>query len=245
MALDNEGRIIEANQDTCIRYSPNKDKPLGAESIKSGKLYECRNMTGNICVMCDNYQDKSDTDTIVAQDVMIDLETVGNDYNGIFTNIGACVFNPKTGEIGDTFYRAITWESSVEAGRTFTPDTIKWWMQQSDGARKEILAEGEPLDKVLKDFASFLPEDPTVWGNGCNFDIGKLETAYGYYNIPWKFRAVRDVRTVCDLARGLVNKRDVPFEGVEHNALDDAIHQAKYVSKMVMAIEDLKNKVNK
>jgi len=40
--------------------------------------------------------------------VMIDLETIGNDYNGIFTNIGAVIFNPKTGEIGKTFYRRIT-----------------------------------------------------------------------------------------------------------------------------------------
>ena len=184
----------------------------------------------------------SSTETIVAQDVMIDLETVGNDYNGIFTNIGACVFNPKTGEIGDTFYKVITWESSVEAGRTFTPDTLKWWMTQSEEARKEIVAEGEPLEEVLKDFAKWLPEDPIVWGNGSNFDIGKLETAYGYYNIPWKFWAIRDVRTVVWLAKGLVDKRDIPFEGVEHNALDDAIHQAKFVSKMVQAIEELKPK---
>ncbi|MCV5871650.1 3'-5' exoribonuclease domain-containing protein, partial [Escherichia coli] len=25
-------------------------------------------------------------------------------------------------------------------------------------------------------------------------------------------------------------KRDMPFKGTRHNALDDAIHQAKYVS---------------
>ena len=34
--------------------------------------------------------------------VMKDLETIGNDYDGIFTAIGACVFDPNTGEIGDT-----------------------------------------------------------------------------------------------------------------------------------------------
>lgn len=172
--------------------------------------------------------------------VMIDLETIGNDYDGIFTNIGACIFNPETGEIGETFYRCITWESSVEAGRTITPNTIKWWMTQSEEARKEILAEGEHLDKVLVDFSAFLPEDAKVWGNGCNFDIGKLETAYGYYKVPWKFWNIRDVRTVCELAEGLVSKNDIPFIGEKHNALDDAIHQAKYVSAMMQAINNLK-----
>ncbi|EAW9850355.1 3'-5' exoribonuclease, partial [Salmonella enterica subsp. enterica serovar Kentucky] len=31
-------------------------------------------------------------------------------------------------------------------------------------------------------------------------------------------------------AIGFDPKRDMPFEGTRHNALDDAIHQAKYVS---------------
>ncbi|WP_414668948.1 3'-5' exoribonuclease domain-containing protein, partial [Escherichia coli] len=31
-------------------------------------------------------------------------------------------------------------------------------------------------------------------------------------------------------AIGFDPKRDMPFKGTRHNALDDAIHQAKYVS---------------
>lgn len=172
--------------------------------------------------------------------VMIDLETVGNDYDGIFTTIGACLFNPYTDEIGATFYESISWESAVEAGRTFTPDTVKWWMGQSASARCEILKEGDPLYVVLRRFKEFIPENAKVWGNGANFDIGKLENAYGYYKIPWKFWNIRDVRTVVQLAEGLVSKGDVEFVGERHNALCDAIHQAKYVSKMIMAIEELK-----
>lgn len=179
------------------------------------------------------------------KNVMIDLETIGNDYDGIFTNIGACVFNPETGEIGETFYSCITWESSVAAGRTITPDTVKWWMGQSEEARKEILADGKELDIVLFEFKKFLPEDAIVWGNGSNFDIGKLETAYGYHNVPWRFFNIRDVRTVCELAKGLVDRKDIPFVGVKHHALDDAIHQATYVSKMVMEINILKNQILK
>ncbi|EBO5570485.1 3'-5' exoribonuclease, partial [Salmonella enterica] len=42
----------------------------------------------------------------------------------------------------------------------------------------------------------------------------------------------RDVRTIVELGKaiGFDPKRDMPFEGTRHNALDDAIHQAKYVS---------------
>ncbi|EQA7358075.1 3'-5' exonuclease [Enterobacter hormaechei] len=42
----------------------------------------------------------------------------------------------------------------------------------------------------------------------------------------------RDVRTVVEMGKAISfdPKRDMPFEGTRHSALDDAIHQAKYVS---------------
>ncbi|MEL5347214.1 3'-5' exoribonuclease, partial [Serratia nevei] len=42
----------------------------------------------------------------------------------------------------------------------------------------------------------------------------------------------RDVRTIVELGREVDfdPKRDMPFDGQRHNALADAIHQAKYVS---------------
>ena len=168
--------------------------------------------------------------------VMIDLETIGNDYDGIFTAIGACCFNPATGEIGKTFHMHVNWESSIAAGRTITPDTIKWWMTQSKEAQKEILQDGAPLEYVLRLLKEFMPERATVWGNGPNFDMGKLETAYGYHDIPWEFYAIRCVRTIRALAEGIVDRDSIPFEGEKHNSLADAIHQAKYVSAMWQAL---------
>jgi len=168
--------------------------------------------------------------------VMIDLETIGNDYDGIFTTIGACVFDPQTGELGRTFYESVNWESAVAAGRTITPDTLKGWMTQSEAAQKEITKDGRKLETVLREFASWLPGEAVVWGNGPTFDIGKLETAYGYYNIPWKFYNIRCVRTIRDLAWDWVDRDDIPFVGEKHNALADAIHQATYVSKMWQAL---------
>lgn len=168
--------------------------------------------------------------------VMIDLETMGNDYDGVFTTIGACVFEPMTGEITKVFYMSVSWESSIEAGRTFTPDTIKWWMSQSDTARAEACKAGHPLEFVLRQFAAWLPKNSIVWGNGPTFDIGKLETAYGYYAIPWRYSDVRCVRTMREIGGDLVNPDSIPREGEKHNALDDAVWQAKYVSAIWQAL---------
>ncbi|EMP5336427.1 3'-5' exoribonuclease, partial [Citrobacter freundii] len=43
-----------------------------------------------------------------------------------------------------------------------------------------------------------------------------------------------DVRTVVEMGKviGIDPKRDMPFDGTRHSALDDAIHQAKYVSSI-------------
>ncbi|EOK2527909.1 3'-5' exonuclease [Escherichia coli] len=50
--------------------------------------------------------------------------------------------------------------------------------------------------------------------------------------VPWQWWNDRDVRTIVELGKviGFDPKRDMPFKGTRHNALDDAIHQAKYVS---------------
>ncbi len=122
------------------------------------------------------------------------------------------------------------------------PETIRWWLKQSDQARAEITQKGEPLADVLRSLAAFFNRghDASVWGNGPTFDITILE--YAYFRClgekaPWPFWNVRDVRTVVQLAEGLV-KKPAAFTkgGTAHNALDDCIFQVGYVSKMWQAL---------
>jgi hypothetical protein len=73
-----------------------------------------------------------------------------------------------------------------------------------------------------------------VWGNGANFDNVILRSAYDRagQTCPWQFWNDSDVRTMVLLGKqlGFDPKRNMPFDGVAHNALADARHQAKYVS---------------
>lgn len=50
------------------------------------------------------------------KNLMIDLETMGNSSNAAIVSIGACFFEPSTGEIGEKFSRIIYLESSQECG---------------------------------------------------------------------------------------------------------------------------------
>ncbi|MGQ8511913.1 3'-5' exonuclease, partial [Klebsiella pneumoniae] len=49
---------------------------------------------------------------------------------------------------------------------------------------------------------------------------------------PWEYWNDRDVRTMVELGHAInyEPQKAIPFEGERHNALADAIHQARYVS---------------
>ncbi|MHC4621550.1 MAG: 3'-5' exonuclease [Planctomycetota bacterium] len=165
---------------------------------------------------------------------MIDLETLGKGQDALVLSIGAVIFDPETEEMGtNNFHKFCNPQSAINAGRTIDPDTILWWLSQSDDARKSLIEgtkQGVSWGWLLESFAEFVPEGAIVWGNGAAFDIAILENAYRQLGlpIPWKFRNVRDMRTVMDLAAPMEKPK---FEGTKHNALHDAVYQAVCVTE--------------
>lgn len=179
--------------------------------------------------------------------VMLDLETMGQGNNAAIVAIGAVFFEPTTGEIGASFYQKIDLKSSAVYSE-IDASTVLWWLQQSDEARAEITSEDTySLPDALAEFSDWIEQIENfkarvVWGNGSSFDNVIIENAYkavGFCKKPWAFWNDRDVRTAVELGRklrGFDPKKDMPFEGTAHNALDDAIHQAKYVSAIYKAL---------
>lgn len=173
---------------------------------------------------------------MTSKHVMLDIETMGNSTNAAIMSVGACYFDPSTGEIGDTFHQEVNLETSVKAGMVMDVSTVMWWMKQSDEARSKFYDNDKAasLSSCLCALRSFICKDCQVWGNGIAFDNIILRNAYetDLTDTPWPFWNDRDVRTMVELGlvMGIDPKRDMPFEGVKHEALADAIHQAKYVS---------------
>lgn len=176
--------------------------------------------------------------------LMIDLETMGTQPTAAIVSIGAVFFDPETGELGNEFYEVIDLYSAMAfQGTTVDADTIKWWLKQSSEARSEIVKDNcANLVVALAKLRQFMSSSCDlsslkVWGNGASFDNVILRNVYtrlkkdGIPNI-WRWYNDRDVRTMVDIGRalGFDPKRDMPFDGVQHNALADAKHQAKYVS---------------
>ncbi|EMQ4440992.1 TPA: 3'-5' exoribonuclease [Klebsiella pneumoniae] len=174
--------------------------------------------------------------------VMVDLETMGKKHNAPIVAIGAVVFDPATGSIGESFYKVVCLESSVNWGTVIDPSTVIWWLKQPSEARSAIVNDDAiPLQDALLQFREFVSDNVAggskkaqVWGNGASFDNSILRYSYDCIaeDYPWEYWNDRDARTMVELGQAISfdPKTTIPFEGSRHNALADAIHQARYVS---------------
>lgn len=163
----------------------------------------------------------------VLSHIMIDLETMGTRFDAPVVAVGACFFDPDTGEIGDKFYGGVDMEDAFRYGKA-SGDTVRWWLGQGDDARQALIKGRHTLEKVLTKFEEFHAKGnkPCVWGNGATFDISILEYAFPRClnrKAPWDFWSVRDCRTIKDVAAPLMREPASPFKGTAHNALDDAL----------------------
>lgn len=162
---------------------------------------------------------------------MIDLETLSTEPNAAILSLGAVTFDIDTRTLGPTFYRTI----EDKNGHVST-DTVLWWLSQSKEARSVFSEKRIPLGQALVEFDDWLatqynPTEVKLWGNGSDFDNIILASAYKRCALrqPWRYHHNCCYRTIRNLFP------DVPIEreGTYHNALDDAVTQAKHLIKIL------------
>ncbi len=172
----------------------------------------------------------------VMNNLMIDLETMGREPDAAIVAIGAVFFDEHTGQIGDTFYRTVHLATAVNLGFKIEASTVLFWLGQSQEARNAILFNAVHVRDAIQDFVEFVWEkgpkmgDLRVWGNSPAFDCIKLAAhieACGH-DVPWFYWAERCYRTIRDRNRVVTEDERLDL----HNALSDAVHQAKHLIKI-------------
>ena len=180
-------------------------------------------------------------------DIMVDLETTATTADAGIISIGAVKFDLTSDKIGDEgFYASISLQSNLDYGLNINEDKMRWWMHpDQDKARGVFLEPKQGIDEALDNFRAWVTDhendpvkqaivmkDRRIWCNGANFDEPILSHALTHCRqpIPWKFWNVRCVRTYKTLpgAKDIVVER----QGVHHNALADALHQARLIQKI-------------
>lgn len=169
---------------------------------------------------------------------MLDLETMGLPPDGAIASIGCCFFDMDRQEIGPTFKKNINLATAVRDGGTINPSTVCWWLRQSDAARAGVLADTYDIRQVLTEFGDFIrthsrEQDVLVYGNGAEFDVTLLNSAYlrAGIPVPWRPFSARCFRTIRNMFPSIeYNPEKKP--GVAHDSLDDAIFQAQHLFKI-------------
>lgn len=180
--------------------------------------------------------------------LMIDIETLGVTPFSAVLSVAAVKFDPATGEIGDSFYVNIDRDSSVALGLMVDEKVEEWWTAPARAeAWQRMQDERVSAERAAEAFCDWFRrncdfENTIVWSHGAAFDFPILESylRIAGQSVPWNFRNIRDDRTLFAVAD--VDFASLPKEGTYHDAMSDAVNQAKAVSTALAKIEELKEK---
>lgn len=175
--------------------------------------------------------------------IMLDIETLGKDSDAVVASIGAVVFDPSDLSTGiSKQWNIADLQNQVDLGRKMDVSTVTWWMGQSKDAIDKTFNQKNwshcTID-ALEGFYKFcLSQDGKrwentnvyIWGNGNMFDNAIMRSLYKTYrlNYPVSFRNDFDLRTIKWLFKNKLPT--VANVGTGHNAVDDAIWQAKFLN---------------
>lgn len=181
--------------------------------------------------------------------VMIDTETLGRTPGSVIRSVAAVEFDPETGETGRQKVWKIDLTDSIRYGFKVEASTLKWWLVQSEEARRDFVDGPETLlQDFMEDFVDFLAlvndgDDFTLWCLQLDFDVALLRYYYSWYNLnvhgcdervlPWNFRKVRDVRPYMDALSAA--ELLPPKVAGRHTPMGDCLAQVNYVH---LAIEN-------
>lgn len=171
-------------------------------------------------------------------DVMVDIETTGTQFDRTaIIQIAAVKFNYDTEEVSSNFFNA---SLSIPSTRFWDEGTRQWWGKQKKGVLDSIMAHARNPREVIGEFYSWLLQDyPATddglrwWSKPSHFDYSFVSSYFNEYGLsnPCHYRTVRDMNS---FMAGLTGdpthpqmEKLVEFEGDEHNALYDSLHQLK------------------
>lgn len=174
--------------------------------------------------------------------VTFDLETLGNTSQAPIVQIAAVLFDNQGQILSSINLKADL--KTIPQGFVVDFDTLKWWFSQSDQAIKSVMTLGKlSHHDMCKEFLKWVQrireeygKDISFWSHATfdppildnNFKVAKV------YN-PIPFRSHRDIRTLTHFA-GFI---DVKRSGIAHDAIDDCIYQAKYITKGMKFIKPI------
>jgi len=179
----------------------------------------------------------------MANDIMIDIESLDTSPECVILTIGAVRFDPRGSGVVEKLELRPTIEEQTEIyNRRINEDTLRWWSTQSPDAIEEAMGDRDriPFAECMERLYKFCWNRRAVWSNGASFDIVAMESAWRQTSdkpnpIPWPYYTVRDTRTLYEIA-GVSLKNSKHQSSTTHKAVEDAVHQALVVQDAYMKL---------
>lgn len=176
--------------------------------------------------------------------VMVDIETMGVGLKPALLSIAAIAFDEEGSEVSE-FEVGVNLASCIFAGLDVNMSTIEFWKGQSEEAQKALmevqfksLTLGGALGSLFKWTNSVKEKHPAedflLWGNGMISDNVWLLSASNAIGLDmseyikhYEHACYRQEMRNCKKIYGINPHKEIPFIGVEHDAMDDTRHQVR------------------
>ena len=190
--------------------------------------------------------------------LMVDIETTGLPDKGKFNvnilTIAVVPMGVLYGRVKSLYLKI----KPVTDNRFFSDSsTLAWWNEQEPEVKAEALSGTLTHEEAAQRFVDYwkyciqalakynteigknsqVSPDITIWGNGNDFDCSIIEawlTILGHKR-PWKFKDSHSMRTALLMCPQHV--RSYPPANAKHNALVDAVYQAKTIHELLTGEE--------
>lgn len=182
-----------------------------------------------------------DQNNLEFPDVMVDIETGGLDgARNPILSVSAVKFNIKAQTVSPDFFNCNILPDSI-INRYWDEGTRSWWLKDKRAVLETMLINARPAKDVFVALAQWAGEKANLWAMPTHFDYNWLQQAYKDlgFQIPFHYRSARDVNSFID---GLFYPHQTPTAdlwgsiqrtGDLHNALDDCLHQLRYVFQAI------------
>lgn len=163
----------------------------------------------------------------------IDLETLGINSKAPIVQVGMSFFTRKGIFLNTQL--TVNFEDAIKYGEA-DGSTIAWWLKQPKVAQDTLFQDPRSAVEVCEIIQKLVAaQEPDFFWAHATFDFPILKSLFKKLDIEFNLdhRKMMDLRTL-ELASG--DYQWTEREGIHHNALDDAVHQAKNIINMLNKI---------
>lgn len=179
--------------------------------------------------------------------IIIDNETLDIAPSAVLLTVGAVAVEVVDGKatVLSRWYRRINWHlpDIAQPQRTISQRTADWWLDQSEAAFNEAVADNTariPLWLAVESLSAWLRLNPyPIWGNGSDFDNAQLQHAFTQHGLRWPYWRNRCLRSLRGLVLDLhpdAKLPEFPADKIKHHALHDAEHEAEALAVLLRTL---------